>query len=86
MENRAEGTKQGQGAREREPPPAAHGAAPAEQTAAADCLQRPLQRRSRFRQRLSGGVRHLQKHHSATRRGMMTSGYFRRKVMSLKAV
>jgi hypothetical protein len=57
MENRAEGTKQGQGAREREPPPAAHGAAPAEQTAAADCLQRPLQRRSRFRQRLSGGVR-----------------------------
>ena len=29
----------------------------AQQTAAADCLQRPLLRRSRFRQRLSGGVR-----------------------------
>ena len=28
----------------------------AQQTAAADCLQRPL--RSRFRQRLSGGVGH----------------------------
>jgi hypothetical protein len=28
----------------------------AEQTAAADCLQRPLVPRSRFRQRLSGGV------------------------------
>jgi hypothetical protein len=30
---------------------------PAEQTAAADCLQRPLLRRSRFRQRLSASVR-----------------------------
>lgn len=29
----------------------------AQQTAAADCLQRPLVPRSRFRQRLSGGVR-----------------------------
>jgi hypothetical protein len=55
MENRAEGTKQGQGAREREPPPAAHGAAPAEQTAAADCLQRPLVPRSRCPPRLMPG-------------------------------